>query len=235
MDQSLRHWIIRERIFSWFHFGPSSFPNKYSSCGWAGRISFLWFCLGLWSACKITRIQFQRMFFSEVSCSLSSCSLLFKFVTNLFKPWEIPDSWVRIFFVHSLNSDLQSIFTLQATSCNFQYGPNFGVSLWSCDVESSLGRVYSRQATAWNCENFAVSFIMWNTVRFQLWSGILHPYKICSICLVVITFQFFLHLCNRNSLCARSSLFKDTFVLITLGTNEELDCPLTTGPPVLSW
>ena len=26
---------------------------------------------------------------SEVSCSLSSWSLLFKFVTNLFKPWEI--------------------------------------------------------------------------------------------------------------------------------------------------
>ena len=39
------------------------------------------------------------------------------------------------------------------------------------------------------------------------------------------------YLCNRNSLFARSSLFKGTFVLITLGTNEELDCPPTTGLP----
>ena len=33
-------------------------PNRYSSCGWACRISSLCFCFGLWSACKITCIQF---------------------------------------------------------------------------------------------------------------------------------------------------------------------------------
>ena len=37
------------------------------------------------------------------------------------------DPRVRIVFVHRLNSDLHSKFTLQATGCNFQYGPNFGV------------------------------------------------------------------------------------------------------------
>ena len=36
--------------------------------------------------------------------------------------------------------------------------------------------------------------LSWSTVRLQQQSGILHPYKICSICLVVITFQFVLHI-----------------------------------------
>ena len=37
------------------------------------------------------------------------------------------DPRVRIVFVHRLNSDLNSVFTLQTTGCNFRYGPNFGV------------------------------------------------------------------------------------------------------------
>ena len=50
------------------------------------------------------------------------------------------------------------------------------------DKLSSLDKVYSRQATeSVNCENYSVSFVM---------SGILHQYKICSLFLVVITFQF---------------------------------------------
>ena len=45
----------------------------------------------------------------------------------------------------------------------------------------------------------------------------------------MITFQFVLNIfCNRNSLRAGSSL-KSMFVLITLGTNDGLDCPLTTA------
>ena len=49
---------------------------------------------------------------SEVSCSLSSCSLLLKSVTNLFKSWEIlthESEWSLLF---RLNSNLHSIFTL---------------------------------------------------------------------------------------------------------------------------
>ena len=34
----------------------------------------------------------------------------------------------------------------------------------------------------------------WNTVRLQLWSGILHQYKIRSLYLVVKTFQFVLYI-----------------------------------------
>ena len=57
IDQFLRHWMIWERMFSWFNISPSSLHNRYSSCGWAGRISSLWFCFGLWSARKSTCIQ----------------------------------------------------------------------------------------------------------------------------------------------------------------------------------
>ena len=28
-----RHWIIGERMFSWFNISPSSLPNRKSSCG----------------------------------------------------------------------------------------------------------------------------------------------------------------------------------------------------------
>ena len=34
-DQCLRHWMIGDWIFSWFNISPSSFPNRYSSCGFA--------------------------------------------------------------------------------------------------------------------------------------------------------------------------------------------------------
>ena len=37
------------------------------------------------------------------------------------------DPRVRIVFVHRLNSDLNSVLTLQKTGCDFQHGPNFGV------------------------------------------------------------------------------------------------------------
>ena len=54
---------------------------------------------------------------------------------------------------------------------------------FGADELSSLGKVYSRQCLS-----------SLNTVRLQLWSGILHQYKICSLCLVVITFQFVLYI-----------------------------------------
>ena len=63
MNQFLQHFIIGDWMFSWFNIGPKSFSKRKSSCGWTGRNSSLWFCSGLWSACKITRIQFERIFF----------------------------------------------------------------------------------------------------------------------------------------------------------------------------
>ena len=39
-----------------------------------------------------------------------------------------PGPGVRIVFVHRHNSDLNSVLTVQALGCNFQYGSNVGVS-----------------------------------------------------------------------------------------------------------
>ena len=60
------------------------------------------------------------------------------------------DPRVRIVFVHRFNSDFYSIFTLQITSCDFQYGSNFGVPLnptfRAVDL-SARGNVFSRHVT----------------------------------------------------------------------------------------
>ena len=87
-DQFLRHWMIGERIFLWFNIRPSSFPNRYSSCGWA-EVRLCGFALAFDRLAKSLAFNFNTFSsncISEVSCSLSSWSLLFKFVTNLFKP-----------------------------------------------------------------------------------------------------------------------------------------------------
>ena len=58
MRYSLRYLIIGEKIFPWFNISPSPPPNRNYSWWRAGKFSSLWFCLGLWWACKIFRIQF---------------------------------------------------------------------------------------------------------------------------------------------------------------------------------
>ena len=63
MDQFLRHWIIGKGMFSWFNISPSSFPNKYYSLGLADRSTSLWIRYSLSSACKVSCIQFYRIFF----------------------------------------------------------------------------------------------------------------------------------------------------------------------------
>ena len=236
-----RHWKIGDWIYSWLNIGPSSFSNRYSSCGWADRIPSLWFCFGLWSALQnhlhsflthILRTASQRS-----SCSLSS--LLLESGTNLFKPWEIlTHEWES-----SLFTDLILISTIylpcKQTSCNFQYGPIFGVpSDPNLSVQMYLRLLakctHDRPLHLW-IVRILQCLLSWSTVRLQQHSDILHSVKNCSICLVVKAFQFASPYCwNRISLWARSSQSKSTSVLITLGTNEELNCPLTTGLPVLS-
>ena len=92
-----------------------------------------------------------------------SCSLLFKFVTNLFEPWEILTHEWELSLVMDMTLISTPHFAVQATSCNFQHGSNLvfpWIQPFGCDASSSLGRVYSRQAAARNCENSAVSFVM---------------------------------------------------------------------------
>ena len=74
------------------------------------------------------------------------------------------DPGVRIVFVHRHNSDLNSIPTVQATVVTCKTGPILVFPLiqpFGSDELSSLGKVYSRQATeSVNCENSSVYFVM---------------------------------------------------------------------------
>ena len=107
------------------------------------------------------------------------------------------DPRVRIVSVHRHNSDLNSVLTVCSQHVAISNTVPILVLTWihpfDCDASSSLGRVYSRLATARNCENYAVSFVM-NIVRFQQRSEILHPYNIYSLYLVVTAFQFVIHI-----------------------------------------
>ena len=100
------------------------------------------------------------------------------------------------------------------------------------DVPSSLGKVYSRHATeSVNCENSSVSFVM---KYCPISTTVKNPASVQNLLNLSCCENFSNHspyLCNSNSLCVGSSLFKSTFVLITLSTNEELDCSPTTGLP----
>ena len=77
----LRHFIIGKRIFPWFSISAN--PLHHRICSWrrTSRFSSSWFCFGLWSACKILRIQFQRKYTSSWTFGIS-VSVLFKFITN---------------------------------------------------------------------------------------------------------------------------------------------------------
>ena len=135
-NQLRRYFIIVERIFPWFNIRPRSFPNR--NCSWrtASKFSSLWFCFGLWSASKILRIQFQPIFFE-----LNFWVFLLVVVQirdQFVEAMRNSDPRVSLVSAPRHNSDLTSMFTVQTTGCNFQYGPNFGVSLdpafplWCC-------------------------------------------------------------------------------------------------------
>ena len=89
-DQFLRHWIIDGRIILRFNIGPSSlspigkvFVDEQAEirlCGFAVAFDRL----AKARAFNLNAYSSNRTY--EVSCSLSSCSLLLKSVTNLFRP-----------------------------------------------------------------------------------------------------------------------------------------------------
>ena len=101
---------------------------------------------------------------SEVSCSLSSWSLLFNFVTNLFLPWEIlPHEWELSLFIDSIPISTPYLpCRQQVVTSNTDPIMVFPrIQPFGSDELSSLGNVYSRQATeSVNCENSSVSFGM---------------------------------------------------------------------------
>ena len=134
------------------------------------------------------------------------------------------DPGVRIVFVHGPNSAFHSILPIR-------------VQFWcSLGASSSLGNVYSRQDTeSVNCENYSVFFVM----KYCPTSTVVrNPAPVQIIITLSCCDNFSIHslyLCNRSSSRCAGSLVKGMCVFITLGTNNELDCPFTTGRPVLSW
>ena len=124
------HWESNWRIIFWLNISPLSFPDGYSFCRWAGRSTSLWFCLSLWSGRKSKYIRFQRKIFElhlRGFLLVVVVLLVAQFRDQLIQAMRNSDPRVRIVFVYRFNSNFHSIFTLQVTGCDFQYGPNFGV------------------------------------------------------------------------------------------------------------
>ena len=167
-----------------------------------------------------------------------SCSLLFKFVTKLLEPWEIlTQEWELSLFIDIILISTPYLPCKQQVATS-NTGPILvfpRIHPFGCDAPSSLGRVYSRQATASvNCENSAVSFVMKYcpiSTTFRNPASIQNLLNLSCCDIFSIRSPY---CCSRRSLRAKSSQSKSTSVLITLGTNEELNFPPTTGCPDLS-
>ena len=130
--QSFCYWVRLIGLSSWFNISPHRSTNKYSSCRWASRGRSSWFCFSLWSACKSKYIRFQRKCFRLRlrGLLLVVVVLLVDQVRDQFiQAMRNSDRRERIVFVYRFNSDFHSMFTLQVTGCDFQYGSNFGVPL----------------------------------------------------------------------------------------------------------
>ena len=114
--------------------------------------------------------------FNANSSSWSSgiyVSLLFKFITNLFDPWEILTQQRH-------NSDLNSMFTVQIIGCNFQHGLNFRVFLGSspsvvmllllleeCIHDRPLHEIVWEICSVFRPESCQFSTTLWNPASIQ--------------------------------------------------------------------
>ena len=105
---SFCHWVSLIKLSTWFNI--NRFLSKIGTVLKDEQVveGLLGFAFALDRLANAN----TSVFISEVSCSLSSYSLLLKSVTNFFKPWENSDPRVRIVLVHRFNSDFHSMFTL---------------------------------------------------------------------------------------------------------------------------
>ena len=149
------------------------------------------------------------------------------------------DPRVRIVFVYRFNANFHSLFTLQTTGCNFQYGPNFGIP---SNPTFRVSWIFiSWQSVLTTCHWFCKLWELFSVFRHEILSDFNNSQESCirtKLLNVSCCDNFSIrspYLCNSNSLCVGSSLFKRTFVLITFGTNEELDCSPTTGSSRVIW
>ena len=97
-----------------------------------------------------------------------------------------------------------------------------------CDVGSSPGRLHSRQATAWNCEKICSVF------RHEILSNFNNTQKSYihtefTQCVLLWQLLYFFSILLQLKILIRWVItIEENFVLITLSTSEELDCPITT-------
>ena len=104
------------------------------------------------------------------------------------------------------------------------------------DNFSSLGKMYSRQATdSVNCENSSVSLVMkYCPTSTFVGNPASAPNLITRFCCDGLSTRS-LYFCNRSS-CAGSSVEGEgVFVNQLVGANNGSDCSAITSLPVLSW
>ena len=136
-------------------------PNKYCSLWKNRQVLVCGFALAFDRLTKSLAFNFNA--YSSNCTSDFSCSLLFKFVTNLFEPWEIlTQEWEMSQFKDQFLTSTPYL-PCKLLVATFNTGQIL-VFPWihpvGCDAGSSPGRLHSRQATSWNCEKYAVSFVM---------------------------------------------------------------------------
>ena len=169
---------------------------------------------------------------SEVSCSLSSCSL-FKFVTDLFKPWEIVyHVWELSLFTDEILISTQYLPCKQQVVNNFQYGVNLSVSSdptfwfrwifvswqnalttenWICELCNLFSVFRHEYCPTWTVKNRASIQNLLNLSCWDIFQFVLRTFK-----KEILDVQDHHHSKTCSSWSHRVQ-------------NEELDCLLTTG------
>ena len=178
------HWVSDRRISFWLNISPRSFTDRYSFCTWASRSTPSWFCFSLWSARKSKYIRLQRKFFDLNLRGFLLVVVVFLVAQvrdQLIQAMRISDHRVRVVLVNRFNSTFHSIFTLQVTGCNFQYGSYFGVpSNPTFRVRLFFISWWSVLPTChWFCKLWEFFSVLCHEVLSdsKLLSGILHQYK----------------------------------------------------------
>ena len=128
MNHFLRNLVLGERV-SLVQYRSNSFSPWERFLMKSQQVVFFVVLLLplIWSAYKIFRIQLQRMFFELIFRNF--CVVVVQIHQKLIWSMRNSDPRVSIVSTQGHNSDLNFIFTVQVTGCNFQHGSNFGVPL----------------------------------------------------------------------------------------------------------
>ena len=136
--------------------------HKYSYCGWIDRIYSV-FCFGIWSACKGTRIQFQRTFIELLFWGF--LLIVVQIRDNLFEPWEIlTQEWEFSLFMDMILISTPYLPCKQQVATHIpirvQFWCFFGSNLMVQILLRLLAKCTHDRPLHLITENFAVSFVM---------------------------------------------------------------------------